>query len=122
MVILNFCRTKKVMAPPGTARKIMENNTDPEAAETAQTTDSPAVDPSTACYAFEVGEVVKVNAYPKDLPYTITSRGINAFDGPNYSGTNALNGRMKRVSEHFLSRHNEKSDGTAGDGTKDHGK
>lgn len=44
------------MAPLGTVQKIMENNTDPEAAETAQTTDSPAVDPSTACYASSARE------------------------------------------------------------------
>jgi hypothetical protein len=37
------------MAPPETAQQIMDKNTDPAAAETARTTDSPAVDPSTAC-------------------------------------------------------------------------
>jgi hypothetical protein len=37
------------MAPPETAQKIMDKSQDPEAAETAQITDSPAVDPSTAC-------------------------------------------------------------------------
>jgi hypothetical protein len=40
------------MAPPETAQKNMDKNTNPAAAETARTTDSPAVDPSTACSAF----------------------------------------------------------------------
>jgi hypothetical protein len=40
------------MAPPETARKIMDKSQDPEAAETDQITDSPAVAPSTACSAF----------------------------------------------------------------------
>ena len=39
------------MAPPETARKIMDKSQDPEAAETAQITHSPTVDPSTACSA-----------------------------------------------------------------------
>ena len=37
------------MAPPETAQKIMDNNTYPEAAETAETGSAPAVAPSTAC-------------------------------------------------------------------------
>jgi len=40
-----------VMAPPETAQQIMNKKHDPAAAETARTTDSPAVAPSTACYA-----------------------------------------------------------------------
>ena len=40
-----------MMAPPETAQKIMDKSQDPEAAETAQITDCPAVDPSTACSA-----------------------------------------------------------------------
>jgi hypothetical protein len=39
------------MAPPETAQQIMSKKHDPAAAVTAQTTDSPAVDPSTACCA-----------------------------------------------------------------------
>lgn len=34
------------MAPPETAQQIMDKKQDPAAAETARTTDSPAVDPS----------------------------------------------------------------------------
>ena len=37
------------MAPPETARKIMDKPQDPEAAETVQTTSDPAVAPSTNC-------------------------------------------------------------------------
>lgn len=39
------------MAPPETAQQIMDKKQDPASAETARTTDSPAVDPSTACCA-----------------------------------------------------------------------
>jgi hypothetical protein len=58
------------------------------------------------CYAFEVGDAVIVNDCMEAGPYIITSRGTNAFIGPNYSGTNAMGGRIKRVLEHFLSKHN----------------
>ena len=50
------------MAPPETAQQIMDKKQDPAAAETARTTDSPAVDPSTTCCASSLLDWLDDNA------------------------------------------------------------
>lgn len=62
-------RTQNVLAPLATEQKIMSKRQDPAAAETARTTDSPAVAPATACYANLGAEILALLRSKADAPW-----------------------------------------------------